>query len=235
MPLVKRFWPLCLLKTRWPEKQTGVKLSDQTKAQPAETKHKSLLGVVKHPLRILIIGVLNEEAMSATQFVDRGHLPPGLFDTRSTAVSKLAYHFKELADADYLQLIESIPRRGAIERVYRGTGKLCFSLGNFAELPFEERQKLSASGFVAIAARAERAIRLGSFDRRANRHLTWQAGELDLKGFGELIEILNQASANAERVFEESRIRLEQQGSPEGCGIPATLSLLGYESPQVEQ
>lgn len=189
----------------------------------------TLLAVLAHPLRPLILDALEVEDLSPTRFVDLGYMPSKLFKDRAEGVSKVAFHFRALEEAGCIEVIKRVPRRGGTERIFRGTGKACMSVDGFSDLPFERRQQLSAAGFQAIAARTERAIRLGSFDRADRRHMTWGNCLVDREGFDDLMRILDEASAAAEEICVAASTRLNDQDAADQEGITVTFSLLGYE------
>lgn len=200
-----------------------------------KTKNQdTLLAVLKHPLRTTILDTLNEKSMSPSQFVEAGYMPAEFFKNYQQALSLASYHFRGLEGAGCLEIIETIPRRGAVEHVYKGTSRVFFSDGEFESLAFEERQKLSTISFQGVTARTERAIRLGTFDSRPDRHLTWRAAILDPKGFDDLLAVLANAFNAAEEIRKEAAARLTELDTLERDGIPVTFSMLGYESPPME-
>ena len=191
----------------------------------------SLCLALKHPLRARILEVANETPMSPNKFIRQGLLPDEFYKDYQQALSLVSYHFRELAAAGCLELVETIPRRGAAERVYMGVSRVFFSDAEFEELPHETRKGLSKASFQGVVARTDGAIRSGTFDKRADRHLTWRAMRLDEQGWVEIMGILADAFEQAEgaRTRSEERLReLEQDG------FPATFAMLGFESPPME-
>lgn len=200
---------------------------------------KSLVAVLQHPLRTTILDILNERSMSPSAFVDAKYIPPAMYSTRQQALSMASYHFRELEEAGLIECIESIPRRGAVEHVYEGKVRVYFSDKDFEKMSFEERQGLSQVSFAGVTARTERAIRLGTFDARTDRHLSWRAMKLDGAGWKEMVELLSKTHAAAEQIREGAESRLWEQAEIEEkdhelIGIPATVALFGYESPPME-
>jgi DNA-binding transcriptional ArsR family regulator len=192
-------------------------------------KQDSLMGVLKHPLRVAILVVLNEKDLSPSSFVDRGYVPKEHYTTYQQMLSVVAYHCKVLEKAGLLEVIARIPRRGAVENVYRGVGRVLISPEEQAELTLDEKIAISAVAFQGIAARTERAISMGTFDLRSDRHLAWRAGEVDQKGWDEIMAILEDAFARAEQAREAARNRLNANEETEVIRI--TFAMIGYESP----
>src|SRR5215203_2582915 len=102
----------------------------------AERKKRSetICTVLKHPLRVRILEVLNEGPRSPSQFVEEGLIPKENFTTYQQALSLASYHFRELEKEGCLEVIESIPRRGAVEHVYRGLARVYFNDAEFEEM-----------------------------------------------------------------------------------------------------
>src|SRR5690349_9893139 len=154
-------------------------------------QNETICTVLKHPLRVRILEVLNEGPRSPSQFVEEGLIPKDLFNTYQQALSLASYHFRELEKEGCLEVIESIPRRGAVEHVYRGmTPRVFFSDGEFEAMPQATRRQLSRISLQGLIARADRAISTETFDARPDRHLTWVPMQLDERGWKEVIATL---------------------------------------------
>lgn len=180
-----------------------------------------------HPMRTRILDVVNEEPMSPVRFLDEG-FSPMTFNKRQTGLSYISYHFRALEKAGCVEVIETRPRRGATEHIYRGCSRVFFSDAEFEALPFEKRQQLSQSSFQGLVARTDGAIRSGTFDRRAERHMTWRGGEVDQQGWEEILEIYAEAFVAAEEARERAALRLIEEGTEP---IPITTAMLVFESP----
>ncbi len=191
---------------------------------PAET----ICTVLKHPLRVRILEVLNEGPRSPSQFVEEGLIPKELFNSYQQALSLASYHFRELEKEGCLEIIESIPRRGAVEHVYRGLARVFVNDREFEEMPRQDRRQLSRISLQGMVARADRAIREDTFDARADRHLTWVPMQLDERGWGEVVAALAATFAELTQIRHDASDRLAASGE---AVIPATVAMLGFESP----
>jgi hypothetical protein len=181
---------------------------------------------LRHPLRVRILEVVNEHPMSPVQFINAGYAPD--FKTKQQALSLVSYHFRALEAAGCLEIAETVPRRGATEHVYRGCSRVFFSDEDFDALPLEERRQLSRTSFQGLVARTDSAMATGTFDARTDRHLTWRAMEVDPRGWKEITERLAACYRDIERLREDAEDRLAGSG---GEVIPATVGMLGYQSP----
>jgi hypothetical protein len=188
----------------------------------ADRDRSTAAAVLAHPLRVRILEVLNERDMSPVEFCREGLAPP------SVDVSRVAYHFRELAEFGSLAVIEQNVRRGSVEHVYRGLGRAYFSDLQWNELDHEERVRLSKTMVQGLMARIEGALMSDTFDARANRHLTWIAMRLDEQGWSEMTTALSAAFGEVEQIRADAEARLDRDGED---GIASTCGILGFPSP----
>jgi len=192
-------------------------------------RNETICSVLKHPLRVRILEVLNEGPRSPSQFVEEGLIPKEHFSSYQQALSLASYHFRELEKEGCLEVIESIPRRGAIEHVYRGTTpQVFFSDAEFEAMPQDTRRQLSRISLQGLIARADRAISTDTFDRRPDRHLTWVPMQLDERGWEEVITTLAATFGELTQIRHDAKDRLAASGEEV---VPATVAMLGFESP----
>jgi hypothetical protein len=189
---------------------------------------ETVCAVLKHPLRVRILEVLNEGPRSPSQFVEEGLIPKEHFNTYQQALSLASYHFRELEKEGCLEVIESIPRRGAVEHVYRGLARVFFNDAEFEATAAEDRRQLSRISLQGLIARAERAVWEETFDARADRHLTWMPMQLDERGWEEMIAALASAFGELSQIRHDARDRLAASGEKV---VAATVGMLGFESP----
>jgi len=191
-------------------------------------RSRTIFNALKHPLRVRILEILNEGPRSPSQFVEEGLIPREAYNSYQQALSLASYHFRELEKEGCLEIVESIPRRGAVEHVYRGLARVFVDDAEFEQMDPESRRRLSRISLQGMIARADRAIAEDTFDARADRHLTWVPMQLDERGWSEVI-------ASLAATFEElSQIRLDAGDRLAASGeevIPATVAMLGFESP----
>ncbi|HEX6154031.1 MAG TPA: winged helix-turn-helix domain-containing protein [Solirubrobacterales bacterium] len=192
-------------------------------------RSETICTVLKHPLRVRILEVLNEGPRSPSQFVEEGLIPKEHFTTYQQALSLASYHFRELEKEGCLEVVESIPRRGAVEHVYRGMSpRVFFSDAEFEAMPLDTRRQLSRISLQGLIARADRAISTKTFDSRPDRHLTWVPMQLDERGWKEVIATLAATFGELTQIRHDARDRLAASGEEV---VPATVAMLGFESP----
>lgn len=191
-------------------------------------RSETICTALRHPLRVRILEVLNEGPRSPSQFVEEGLIPKEHYSSYQQALSLASYHFRELQKEGCLEVIESIPRRGAVEHVYRGLARVYFDDEEFEGMPRETRRKLSRISLQAMIARADRAIREDTFDERTDRHLTWMPMQLDERGWEEVVDTLATTFNELTQIRHDARDRIAASGEKV---VPATVAILGFESP----
>ena len=188
----------------------------------------TIFNALKHPLRVRILEVLNEGPRSPSQFVEEGLIPREAYNSYQQALSLASYHFRELQKEGCLEIVESIPRRGAVEHVYRGLARVFIDDVEFEQMDPESRRRLSRISLQGMIARADRAIAEDTFDARADRHLTWVPMQLDERGWSEVVARLATTFEELTQIRQDAGDRLAASGEEV---IPATVAMLGFESP----
>ena len=192
-----------------------------TKSTPTdipEAVEGRLVRALGHPLRARALASFNERTRSPKEVAAELGVP----------VSKLSYHVKVLRDCRCIELVKTIPRRGATEHFYKGTTRSFFNDSNWERLPGDARAGISVTGLKKIVDTAREAVEAGSFDARGNRHLSRTPLVVDEQGWEELTEILAATLERVMNVQAESALRLADADEE---GFRATVSILGFESP----
>jgi hypothetical protein len=185
---------------------------------------------LSHPVAVRILEIANERPMSPVRFLKEGLLPPGTGEgkTDPAKMSLVGYHFRALEKAGCIELIETHPRRGAVEHVYRGRAVAYFSDAKWAELDAERRRAISRAMFQGMVARVESAMFADTFDARLDRMLVWGPLELDKQGWRDLTATMARCFGEIEQIRHDSRKRLDDS---EETPIPGTYGMVGFESP----
>lgn len=191
-------------------------------------RSETICAVLKHPLRVRILEILNEGPRSPSQFVAEGLMLDEHKGDYERELSLASYHFRELEREGCIEIVESIPRRAAMEHVYVGKVRVYFTDEEFAEMPRPKRRFFSRISIQGLIARADRAIREDTFDNRVDRHLTWMPMRLDRRGWDEVMAKLAETFGDLVQIRHDARDRLAGSGDEV---IPATVAMLGFESP----
>lgn len=193
-----------------------------------KSRADTICAALKHPMRVRILEILNEGPRSPSQFVEEGLVPEEHYDSYQQALSYVSYHFRELEKEGCLEVVRSIPRRGAMEHVYEGKARVYFTDAEFEDMPDDRRRELSRISFQGLVARADGAMQAGTFDARFDRHLTWMPLQLDEQGWEELSTAMASCFGEVEQIRHDAKDRLAKSGEP---SVPVTFGMVGFESP----
>jgi AcrR family transcriptional regulator len=159
--------------------------------------------------------------------------------TRSMSVAELASHLDEpveavgaeLAALQHAGLVEVAGRRGPdgqLEKTYSAPNMLEINTADWERMDPARRQKISAQILQVIDANLNLAIEAGTFDARADRHLSHFPLRLDEQGWKDLGAVLDTTFDAVREVEAQSRARQEEAGDG---GIEARVVLSLFELP----
>ncbi len=120
-------------------------------------------------------------------------------------LSQVSYHVKVLKDYETITLVKTEPRRGAVEHYYRATSRPFISDRDWQQLPASVRSSLSAELIELIQEDAIHALVEGTFDARADGHLTRNLALLDEKGWRDLMKGLGATQSLISKVQTRER------------------------------
>ncbi|HEU5105905.1 MAG TPA: hypothetical protein VFU11_08685 [Solirubrobacterales bacterium] len=155
---------------------------------------------MSHPTRIEILKSMNDpkRRLSPSLFAEEAGLP----------VEFCAYHFRKLAEAGCIALVDTTQRRGFTEHIYESLDSAYAWREEWSDLPKTLRHDVLKSvlgpGVHALGA----AIDDRSFEAHDESHLSWNTIELDEPGWEAMSVILEQARDEVRRVRKEVRGRL---------------------------
>jgi DNA-binding transcriptional ArsR family regulator len=148
--------------------------------QSAGVVDRRLAKALSHPLRAHVLTILNERVASPNQIANELEEPLG----------NVSYHVKTLAEMGCIELVNTEPRRGAIEHFYRAVVRPFFSDKDWKRLPPSARQGISDATLQLIWEDTSEALTAGTFDRRTDRHLSRSRLVLDEQGWKEVNKLL---------------------------------------------
>jgi DNA-binding transcriptional ArsR family regulator len=172
-----------------------------------------------HELRLQILGILTERIAS----------PKELSNELGEGLSQVSYHVKVLRDLECIELVDTAPRRGAVEHYYRATPRAFLSDRDWANLPASIRPGLSANVLRLIMGDAVTALEEETLDARDDRQLSRTLMILDDRGWGELVVLMNQTRERMEQIEAKSTSRLTKSGQ---AGFTVSGSLMAFELPE---
>jgi DNA-binding transcriptional ArsR family regulator len=171
-----------------------------------------------HPVRVQALTILNERIAS----------PNEIAKELDQTVGHVSYHIKVLKECECIELVDTAPRRGAMEHYYRATSRAFLDVSDWAAVPDSVRPGLSGSLLQTAVEDAATALIAGTFDKRADRHLSWTPMILDGQGWQDLTKGFEEMQ---ERVAEIQAASAERLTKADEAGIPVSVAMLAYETP----
>lgn len=149
---------------------------------------------IGHPLRLKILNVLDTGTASPSQIAKQ-------LDERLATVS---YHVRKLSDLKLIELVDSKPRRGAVEHYYRTSSRWIVSDKAWGELPKSIRHVLAQEVLDQISDDLN-----GAEFNSPRDHLSRTRLQLDEQGQADVAKVLRATLTQIHQAAEESRLRSE--------------------------
>lgn len=177
-----------------------------------------LVRALAHPLRVQILEVLNERRAS----------PNELMEILSFPLGNVAYHTRVLEKCDCIELVGTERRRGAVEHFFQAKPRSYIGHQDWRKVPRSVRNEVSGASLEAFVDRAFDALEAGTIDDREETTLCWTTMAVDQLGWTEAAEVLEEAMARLQSVYEQSRARLEISGEE---AMPIVTGVAAFEVP----
>lgn len=188
----------------------------------SEVIDPKLAKALAHPLRVQILGILNERVASPNQLSKELHEPLG----------NVSYHVKVLLDYDCAELVKKEARRGAIEHFYRATQRAYFNDPEWMALPFSAKRSISRAILERIGQDAAEALAAGTMTEREDTHLSQTPMIVDEQGWQEVTVLLNETLDRVLGIQAEAAGRLAENGEE---GMNTKVEIMHFKSPPPEQ
>jgi DNA-binding transcriptional ArsR family regulator len=172
-----------------------------------------------HPLRVQLLSALNEGVASPNELAKRLNEP----------LTNVSYHVRMLHDLGCIELVETEPRRGALEHYYRAIMRPFFGDRDWKRLPKNARGSISDAVLQLVWDDAAEAIKTGQFDDRENRHLSRSVLCVDQQGWDELNELLVETLDRAMGIQADSASRAAKEDTER---FSANLVMLTHPTPK---
>jgi DNA-binding transcriptional ArsR family regulator len=139
-----------------------------------------LAKALSHPLRPQILDVLTT----------RGEASPVQIAAELRApLGTVSYHVRMLKDLECIELVRTVPRRGAVEHYYRALVAPYLDDAQWEQLPLMMRRQLASQTIGQVVTAAVQAAGRGGFDY-PGAHVDRVTLRLDDEGWSELSEAL---------------------------------------------
>ncbi len=154
-----------------------------------------------HPLRAAILVELNQRTAS----------PVGLARDLDEPIGNVSYHVRVLLDMDCIELVETRPRRGAMEHFYRAIARPELDDREWGQLPLATRTAMATQWFRAAFSDVSQAVDAGQL-AAVDVHQSLTHLELTDSGWAEvterLLEVLDRSlELHAEAAGEDAETR----------------------------
>lgn len=181
---------------------------------------RDFVAAVNHPLRVQMLAILTNREASPVQ------LSRELGEEKGVC----AYHCRKLEELGMIELVKERPVRGSTEHFYRARQRAWFDAEEWMELDPSVRSVASGWTLDRLIQDASTALNAGTFDKRADRHLSRAPIVLDEQGWKTVNKILDRTLDEVLEQEAQSAQRLTESGDDQ---IPAVVAMLSFESPPV--
>jgi DNA-binding transcriptional ArsR family regulator len=195
--------------------------SSPKKSKASAATDPGLVRTLANPWRARILGELYLQPMSPSQFVEQ----------IGGEISTISRHFRALADWGYIEVIDEKSggkRRGGVEHIYRTTQRDLLDTEAWSTLSLAARETRTRGTVAFLFRRISEAVDAGTFDAEIDRHLSWDAVNLDRQAWEELGVRLDELLAWLPELAAESAQRMAESGEEP---IPSTVGLTAFRSP----
>jgi DNA-binding transcriptional ArsR family regulator len=179
-----------------------------------------LVKALAHPLRIRILGVL--EQRSAT--------PKELAEILDVQLENLSYHVRTLRDYGFIKLERRRMVKGAVEHRYGMVARPRITAAVWEQLPAMVREALDAASLDQIWDVVTRAAAQDKMSRPESQ-MARRVARLDEQGLADMSKVVSDAVDKLVEIEKQSAQRLRKHASPE---IPTVLIAMLFDAPEEE-
>src|SRR4051812_28746145 len=205
-------WQTAATSHRMPPKKT-VKPRDQT-IDPR------LVKVLAHPLRVRILGILEQRVASPSEI-------SGELDASLGVVS---YHVRRLEALGLIKLVRKTPRRGAVEHYYQADPKRHIPDEAWSQSPDIVRRAMAGATLGELSARVNAAASSGGFSRD-DAHISVSNLALDEQGWKAVSRELARTLERVDRIQADAAARVRKRGGE--AERDTTVSMMLFEAAEV--
>jgi DNA-binding transcriptional ArsR family regulator len=198
-----------------PPKTTTTKKT-KAKGRAKTGVDQRLVKALAHPLRVQILMILNDRMAS----------PNELSKELEEGLSQVSYHVKVLKDYECIEMVKTEPRRGAVEHYYRATSRAFLGDQDWQHLPDSIKPGMTSSLMELMMDDVVSSMEGGTFTARDDMHISWTPALVDEQGWGETVDLINEALDRALEIQAKSAARLVKSGEE---GVPASVVMMHYE------
>jgi DNA-binding transcriptional ArsR family regulator len=179
-----------------------------------------LVKALAHPLRLRILGILENRVAS----------PSELAEELSAPLGNVSYHVRMLADFGLIKLVRRTPRRGAVEHHYEAVSRVTISDDAWSQLPGLVKEALVGETLAQVGEHVNSAAAGGGFDG-PDVQVSRLPLLLDRRGMKELSRELTGLLTRAQAIQRDSAKRIQASGRDEE--LEAGMVLMLFEGADV--
>ena len=144
--------------------------------QISEIEDPRLVKALAHPIRINILRILEDRVAS----------PRELAEELEASLSNVSYHVRFLLNLGVLELVKTVPRRGALEHYYQAVARLRITTQAWAEVPGIVKDAMIAATLQQIIGYVGAGRRLVASTRRTRTSVAspWFLTRVDSRSSG---------------------------------------------------
>jgi DNA-binding transcriptional ArsR family regulator len=184
---------------------------------PVDITDPRIAKAYAHPLRIHILGMLDDRVASPSEIASELDAP----------LTHVSYHVRQLASLGLIKLVRTTPRRGAVEHHYTAQIRPKITDDAWGRTPEIVKKNLVSGWIEQVGAHVGSGAAEGGFDRD-DAHMTRSAFMLDEKGWKAISRELLKTLERIEKLGAEASERVKK--NPE-TGFRATTVLMHFEGP----
>ncbi|MEA2375484.1 MAG: hypothetical protein QOD53_1947 [Thermoleophilaceae bacterium] len=187
---------------------------------PVDITDPRIAKAYAHPLRIHILGMLDDRVASPSEIASELDAP----------LTHVSYHVRQLAGLGLIKLVRTTPRRGAVEHHYTAQIRPKVPDSAWGDMPEIVKKNLVSGWVQQVGAHVQAGASEGGFDRE-DAHATRSAFDLDEKGWQAITKELGRTLERIEKIGAESQARVKKD--PDGESFRATAVMMLFEGPSV--
>jgi hypothetical protein len=136
-----------------------------------------------------------------------------------------------LHDLGCIELVETEPRRGALEHYYRAIMRPFFGDSDWKRLPKNARGSISDAVLQLVWEDSAEAIKSGLFDEREDRHLSRSVLCMDEQGWNDLNALLVETLDQAMQIQADSASRAAKAKGEDDTRFGVNLVMMSHPAP----
>lgn len=203
-----------------PAKKKRANQGSKAERNREEALTQRLIKGMGHPLRVRILAYMNERAWS----------PRELEREIGDGLSQISYHVKVLDDLELIELVNTEPRRGAVEHFYSAVERAFIPSSMTKDIPQSAQRILGDDTLENIDDDLRASLKSGKFYARDDWHVSWTPADLDDQGCKDAEKLADRFVEDflvIEAESVERRAKLGEDG--EHIAISAAALVFGSE------